>query len=340
MDHIALCRRVSTAATRVLISASALLATMPTVAHAQEQGAPTQPAEDPAAKTLFDEGAAAVDRGDYAVGCTKFEQSLALVRRASTLLNLALCAEHDGKLKNALALYDEGIDRLDPQDPRLAQAKQARATLAPRLPELTVMLDAKLSRDAKVRLDGGLLETTALGRNAPVDPGSHEVVLSLPGQPDQRVAFSLTEGERRTIDLKGPKPAEAATAARAAESAAPAADAGEPVPLATIGYVVGGVGLATLAVGAITGILTIGKKSTMEDNCTPSCNAEARDAANAGKTLSAVSTATFIAGGAALVAGAVLVGVGLANAQPDESAGLLVPVVGPGSAGLVWAARF
>ena len=74
---------------------------------------------------------------------------------------------------------------------------------------------------------------------------------------------------------------------------------------------IGGVGVASLAVGVITGILTIGKKSTVDKLCSPTCFEKDRtavlDAESAGKTLSSISTITFIAGGVGLAAGVVLV---------------------------------
>ena len=68
----------------------------------------------------------------------------------------------------------------------------------------------------------------------------------------------------------------------------------------------GGVGVAGLAVGSVAGILTLGHKSTVNDNCnadTKQCNAAGYDAAQSGKTLGLVTTT-------GLVVGAVGVGIG------------------------------
>ena len=54
----------------------------------------------------------------------------------------------------------------------------------------------------------------------------------------------------------------------------------------TAGWVVGGIGVAGLGVGAVAGILTLGKKGTVDDNCNAAkrCNPEGYDAAQSGKT--------------------------------------------------------
>src|SRR5262249_15057921 len=91
-----------------------------------------------------------------------------------------------------------------------------------------------------------------------------------------------------------------------------------------IGFVVGAVGIASLATGIVTGLMTIGKKNTVDDNCTNRCNGTARDAANAGKTLSAISTITFGIGIAGIGVGSLLVATSFAPAHGTGGA----PVVG------------
>ena len=87
----------------------------------------------------------------------------------------------------------------------------------------------------------------------------------------------------------------------------------------TAGFVVGAVGLATLVVGGVTGALTIGKKNLVEENCSPTCNDASREAATAGKALSAASTVTFVAGGALTALGLTLVLVGAPSTAPSAT---------------------
>jgi hypothetical protein len=66
----------------------------------------------------------------------------------------------------------------------------------------------------------------------------------------------------------------------------------------TAGWVVGGIGVAGLGVGAVAGILTLGKKGTVDDNCNADkrCNPTGYDAAQSGKTLGMVTTTGLVVG--------------------------------------------
>src|SRR6185437_3674635 len=76
-------------------------------------------------------------------------------------------------------------------------------------------------------------------------------------------------------------------------------------------FVVGGLGVTGLAIGAITGGLVLGKKPTVDANCgiggdPGACNPTGFGAANDLKTLGLTSTIGFAAGAAALVTAVVL----------------------------------
>jgi hypothetical protein len=65
-----------------------------------------------------------------------------------------------------------------------------------------------------------------------------------------------------------------------------------------------GVGVAGVGVAAVSGLMLIENKSTVEANCPDKwCNQEGLDAVASGKTLTAVNTAGWIAGGVGLGAG-------------------------------------
>jgi hypothetical protein len=115
----------------------------------------------------------------------------------------------------------------------------------------------------------------------------------------------------------------------------------------TAGFVLGAVGLAGVGVGAVTGLLVLGKKSIVDDpsHCDPTthvCDATGLAAASSGKTLSTVSTVAFVAGGALLITGAVLVltgGNGGAGSHASSAASATTTFLGPemyggGGAGL------
>ena len=287
------------------------------------------------AELLFREGREAVDRSDYATGCAKFAESLRLTQRPGPLLNLANCEEHQGRFVSALAHWTDGIALLPAGDERVVAARQRVEALSRRIPRLTVVLAPSAPQGAKVTLDGAPISPAALGVPQPTDLGEHVVVAAAPGHSDARSTLLLGEGERREITVTPGMPVAAAPS-----TAAPPIVAPPPPPgsngARTAGFVIGGVGLAGVAVGAITGGMTIGKKSTVDEECGANrCTGQpAQDAASAGKTLSTVSTVAFIAGGVGLAAGVVLVLTSGPHRAPTTATLGATPLLGGGALSL------
>ena len=93
----------------------------------------------------------------------------------------------------------------------------------------------------------------------------------------------------------------------------------------TAAYVAGGVGIAGVVVGSVTGILVLGKKQTVNDNCTGhDCNDAGYSAATSGQSLGLVSTISFGVGVAGLAVGAVLL---LTGSESERSARRWQPVL-------------
>ena len=262
------------------------------------------PQRDPAAaEALFVAGREAVLRGDYAAACPKFAESDRLDPAPGTLMNLADCEEHVHHPAAAWSRWKEALEQLPPDDPRLPLARERAAAIEKLVPRLTLRL-AKTKASATVTRDGAEVGPGALGIALPVEPGEHAIVVTAPGYEERRYTVSLREGEsaEQPIDAgaKLPDPP------------------GDRRPLAapspggtrrTVGYVLGGVGLAALAAGGVTGLLAVAKKGDLDGNCYPKtvCNDAGADAAKSGRTFATVSTVAFITDGVALTAGTVLV---------------------------------
>src|SRR5204863_9743831 len=128
-----------------------------------------------------------------------------------------------------------------------------------------------LTRDSTVLLDGVAIPVEALGVPVPVDSGRHEVIVRSPGR--QTETFTTKVGQAEKADLAvspgepetgqahpvaSPSLAPTATPPRSPEQPAPAAppDQGSsPTP----GYVIGGVGFASLGASIGTGLMALGK---------------------------------------------------------------------------------
>jgi hypothetical protein len=290
---------------RVLaLLAFALLAAAPAAASAGDAAA---------AATLFREGRAAAKRGDYESACSKLEESYRLDAAVGTLLNVADCEEHLGKIASAWQRYQQAGEQLPPSDPRGTIAKQRARTLEQRLPHLTVILDKAAPSGTKVRRGEVELGAGSLGTALPVDPGRHTVKVTAPGREDR--SFVITVREQATVAIEvAPGKALPRTGMpdATAPGASPATRGGMSMsPLRITGLVVGGVGVASLAAGLATGIILQGKVTAIKAYCPgPQCSTLGKAVSDSAKPLLPFNAAALIGGGAFAAAGLALVIVG------------------------------
>jgi hypothetical protein len=212
--------------------------------------APPDLRDAPAAEVLFRSGRARMEAGDYAHACPLFAESLRLDPTLGTLFNLATCEEDIGKLASAWELYGEIADRMDPDDERRAVAAQRKAALVRDVPRMTVVLAAVAPTDLEILCDGVELRTASLGVPLPVDPGPHEIAARAPGYDARIYSVTIARGEELTLSV----------------------EPGPPVhpprwSVAKTGYVIGGVGLASLAVGTILGVRALDRREDSDADC-------------------------------------------------------------------------
>jgi hypothetical protein len=291
-------------------------------------------AGDAGAEALFRAGREAVAKGDYATACARFEESHRLEPAAGTVFNLADCYEKRGQVASAWQRYREAKERLPAGDERASFAESRILALEPRLPKLSLEL-APSASSATVKRDGVELGAASLGIEVPVDPGAHELVVSMAGHADRKVSVQLAEAEFKRLVLEaGPTVASESNGAHG-EAAASSSTSGSST--ATAGYVVGGIGAAGIVTSLVLGAMVLDRKSTVDSECVGNvCSQKGVDAANSGKTLSTISTIAF-------AAGAVGVGVGLylvLSSKPSAESARLEFVARPGLTTLGVGGRF
>ncbi|MES1175202.1 MAG: carboxypeptidase-like regulatory domain-containing protein [Myxococcales bacterium] len=270
---------------------------LPALAHAQQA----------AADALFDSARAAMAKGDFATACEQFRASDKLDPAVGTELNLADCEEQRGRLATAWELYRTVEEKLSAKDERIALAHARAESLAARVPKLTLQLAPGAPKDSTVR-DGQVeLGSAAFGIALPLEPGAHELIVSAPGYEARSFPITLSVGQAQTLVVSPGR------AVHAAPPAAPPAIAWKPdaepksgSETRSLGFALGGVGVAGLGVGAVAGILVLGKQHTVDAECRPdkSCSAAGVSAASSGHTLQVVSNVGWVVGAAALGAGA------------------------------------
>lgn len=265
-----------------------------------------------AAEAVFRDGRAAVDRGDHERARLLFAESHRLDPSSGALLNLAYAEEKTGRVASAWQHYHELIDRLPPDDRRLAFARARVVALEPRLPRLTVRPAAPLGDDVTVLRDGVALRAGSLGVALPIDPGAHLVVVRAQGRPDRTYDITVREGEPRELIVE-PAPPPPASSPPAPPRAAPPADrpagAAPSAEVRPLGWVLGGAGLIGLALGSVAGVMALAQDRTVDAHCDAEvhCDREGYEAAQAGRVWATVSTVSFAVGIPATGLGAYLV---------------------------------
>ena len=271
-----------------------------------------------AADALFNKAIADMDAGHYDTACPALAESQHLDPRSGTLFAIASCNAKAGKIATASAFYDDYLRSVTDLPPtsrakhadRMKIARVELDRLRPQIPTLKLVLPASApAAGAHIRRDGTELSAASLGIALPIDPGQHLVTLEVPGRAPAENRFTVDKGQNKVVELAlGAQVAAAATSDGASAPPSPASSAASVSDKRRLGaYVAGGAGAALVVVGAVTGGLALGKKSTVNADCAGLvCNSTGEAAVKAGKTLGTVSTIGFTVGAAGLVAGAVL----------------------------------
>lgn len=231
--------------------------------------APARADDSAAAEALFQQAKTLTEQQRYDEACPKFAASYKLDRTLGTLLNLADCEEHTGRVASAWAHWGEAVELAQKTgDKRDAFAVEHRDALVKRLPMLRLDVPAP-SAALDVYRDGVKIDPAAFGVPLPSDPGGHVVSVRRGAEVlvDQRVA--VREGETTALAL------DLAAIERAAPPPALAYER-PPSSLRTGGFWIGGVGVAALIVAGGFEIKAMADKSRADapsscvnKHCTP-----------------------------------------------------------------------
>ncbi|MET0594615.1 MAG: hypothetical protein ABW133_18085 [Polyangiaceae bacterium] len=311
--------------------------------------------EDAAAEALFNKGLSEMEAGRYETACPTLKESQRIDPRMGTLFTLAECEAKGGMIASAVAHYDEYLRlfaRLSPQQKTNQAGREKvsaaqKAALAPLVPHVTLVVQ-NAPAGTTVKWDDLVFNLPALGVPLPVNPGDHVVTTQAPGYASSVTKVSLQKSERKQIDLKvggklaAKEPAAVASTSPGESPSAAAPAAGESADASARSsrkvwiYGTGAVGVVGVVVGAITGTVVLGKKTTIQDNCVANrCNADGKDAADSAQTLGAISTIGFGVGIAGLVTAAVLSFTDSSSDSKSPAARTWTPLVAEQRGGVV-----
>lgn len=262
------------------------------------------------AEALFQDGRRLMDEKDYDQACPKFEESYRLVSKLGTLLNLATCHDKQGKTGTAFSEYTKALSiaKERGEQDRMDYTRAQLDELAPRLSKLVLELP-HADPDTEVFVDGKPLGQATWGTPLPLDPGTHALEVRAPGKKPWTRDAKIPE-EPGSVILEVPAlqdaPDDAAPEPTPTEPSPPSDDDGSTQRV--LGFVVGGVGLVGIGVGAVFGLQTFSKQSDSEDHCVDTrCDQEGVDLRDEASTTGLISTIGFGAGVALAAVGVVLI---------------------------------
>jgi hypothetical protein len=277
-----------------------------------------------AADVLFDQGKKLMDEGKFGEACPKFAESQRLDPAPGTLIWLADCYEKNGQTASSWSTYREALAaaKAASQAQRESLARERIAALDKILSTLTLQIPDRSLQGLEVKVDGSPVGQPLWGTPIPYDPGPHTIEATAPNHAPFQVKIDLGKNASKlTVEIPKLTPSAAppptappsASAAPASTSAAPAAPTGdapaEKSSMRTVGFVVGGVGLAAGILGTILAVTARSSAQTAIDDCRSRgfCSQDELDRHDSAKGRNTAGLVIGGIGGALLVGGAVLV---------------------------------
>jgi hypothetical protein len=300
--------------------------------------------EPPAeADALFKSGLEQMRAGHYEVACPMLAKSYQLDPLPGALFTEADCEAAWGKVATAIEHYQAFVNTLTTMpaerrakfDERRNLALEKVAALGPLAPELAIDVSLAPPNSMVIKRNGIALDRATYGVSRRVDPGDYAVTAEVDGKLVWERHLTLSQGDRARVDvpwLESPKsaptpppaPAPAPAPVRPAHSSGGSGSSTGR----TVAYFAGGIGLGGLVAGAVTGILALQDKSTIDENCPQRrCSAAGHDAVESARASATVSTIGFSVGLAGAVGAVVL---WLASDSPkkgDEARATVRPIV-------------
>jgi len=265
------------------------------------------------AKRLTTEGSALYSKGDYASALKDFQAAYAALPTNKLLFNIGEAQLHLGHKPEAATAFSQFLDGTLEAADIAPQRKLAKEKMAELVQGLARVRPEATPSDALVNLDGQLIPEGG----AFVAPGKHQLEANAPGYKPLSMEISVHGAEDRKVSLR----LEAEAPATVANLTPPVETAPAPAPAPvvlvapaappdhTASWVLIGLGAASLATSAVTGILAAndnGKLSNAVNGSNPLTNAQVASLRTSVRTEAWISTATLGAGAVAAGVGAFL----------------------------------
>ena len=311
----------------------------------QQAAAQPSAADLETARALYKEGKALREQGQVREAREKLKAAHALGQTPITGMELAKAHAALGELVEAreaclgIARIPVAADETDRSAAARAEAAQLAELLKPRIPAVVIRVPGGHAVPTVV-VDGQPIPVAALGQQRKVNPGRHDITATFADGRQSRVLVELREGETAEVNVPLPPPGApvvgtvpppASTSSPPEATAAPRAVRRGGLP--AYGWAGFSIAIAGLAVGSVTGMLSMSKSKDLENSCPdhqcpPQSHADLDDA----KKLGTISNVAFGAGAIGLILG--ITGAVVGTDKPAPTSAFVSPWIGPGSAGL------
>lgn len=319
--------------------------------HAQPSAAQKE-----TARGLMAEGRELREQGDLPSALARFMAADALMgvpttgyEVATTQADLGKLVEARETLRRVLALPQSPEDP-EPFNVARNKARVLEQRLQGRIGALDFLVSGAGASEAMVvTVDGETVPVAALDVPFRVNPGKH-VVVARAGAREARAEVEALESKTVTVELAlaaGATDSGLGVAEDPVAAVPPAAPprVNEPAPasrpgLPLVTYVAGGVGVAGVLLGSVTGLLAISNKNAAAAHCVDGdCPPSTWNDLDRARSMATVSTVGFVVGVVGLVAGASAL---LLREEPkaEQRSLEVTPNLGPRGGSLTVSGRF
>lgn len=288
------------------------------------------------ARSLGQDGVMLADQGKCPAAVEKLARAEQLHHAPTTALRLAECEIEIGRIVAGTERLERLVrEPLGPSAPAPFTAAQARARTVlaaaqPRIATLRISVKAPPGTAYSVLVDDEAVPPAMIDAERPTDPGTRKLTASAKGFLPASAEVTLKDGEPGSVVLSL-EPDPRAPAEPATGGSTQGAAAGEHRSI--VPWVVLGVGVAGLALGAVGGGIVASKASSLDDRCPDKrCPPGTQDRIDSASTWATVSTVGFVAGGVGVAAGIVMLLLGKSSGT-TTTAGVR-PVLGARHLGL------
>jgi hypothetical protein len=296
---------------RILLAATAAVLTVAS-SSGRAAAAPTA-AQKETARRLMDEGKERSRTGEKERALEAYQKAHDLMKVPTTgmaLVRAHLAVGHLLEARDvALEVARMPRERSEPAifEKARKEAKELEASLKPRIP--TVRIVVKGGPATHVTVDDVDVAPLLLGEPVAMNPGKHTIVAKNADNAEKHADVELGERDAKEIELTLPasNPVLLVTIPPPAKPSPDGARGSERSPAANV-LVFGGFGLAVagLAVGGVTGALTLAEAGSLKTQCANGiCDPAAKNDLDSASSLATISTLAFAAAGVGLVCGVV-----------------------------------